>query len=170
MIFLAVAQKAMATTGISGLLVLGLLGIPAILCALFLLTAVPVYPIAALIGRGREPRGSPGSGVSRSLSRLAPWLAIAAGLLVLAFVGGLALAVGATLVANENLIAMGAIPRSWNWIFSLPVLVGVVAAVMVAATIALWRTGQRSVAGRVYFTALTAAAVAASLNLGLVDW
>ncbi len=77
---------------------------------------------------------------------------------------------GATLVANENLIAMGAIPRSWNWIFSLPVLVGVVAAVMVAATVALWRTGQRSVAGRVYFTALTAAAVAASLNLGLVDW
>jgi len=165
-IFLRTARRLMARSGFLGMLRLGLFAVPALLCGALLLTALAVYPIGALVQRlrGRSRIEAP-TALSRRLSRAAPWLAVAAAVLVLVFVAGFVLAVGSTLAANQNLVAMAAIPVRWRWLFRLPPIVGVIALAMVAATIALWKWRQRSFAGRVYFTLLTLAGVVAAGNL-----
>ena len=167
-IFLDTAQGMLSNAGIVGLLFIGLLWAPAILGGLLLLTAALVYPVGYLVRlvRGRVAESEPGEGLA--LSRAAPWLAVAAGMLSLGFVGGLAYAYGSTFATNETLAAMGAISSGWRWLLWLPPILGGAAAVMVAATVSLWRSGRRSTLGRVYFTLLTIAAVAAAINLWLV--
>jgi pimeloyl-ACP methyl ester carboxylesterase len=165
-IFLRTARRLMARSGFLGMLRLGLFAVPAVLCAALLLTAVATYPIGALVRRLRgRPRVEAPTALSRRLSRAAPWLAVAAALLVLVFVAGFVLAVGSTLAANQNLVAMAAIPVRWRWLFRLPPIVAVIALAMVAATIALWKWRQRSFAGRIYFTLLTVAGIVAAGNL-----
>ena len=78
------------------------------------------------------------------------------------------MAVGSTLVANQNLIAMAALPARWHWLFTLPPILVVVVMLMLAATVALWRWRQRSLAGRLYFTLLTLCAAVAAINLVLI--
>jgi pimeloyl-ACP methyl ester carboxylesterase len=164
-IFLATVQYMMAKSGIIGWLLPLLVQVPALLCALFLLTAALVYPTGALLRLIFRRPLAYAAGTAGRLSRAAPWLAVVAPLVILTFIIGIALAVRSAYLADQNLIAMGAIPSRWRWLFPLPPALAVIAGLMTAAMIALWTRRQRSLSGRLYFTLLTLAALIATVSL-----
>jgi hypothetical protein len=96
---------------------------------------------------------------------VASWLAELAAGLTLLFLVSFAAALAVTLTTNQALFAMGAPPAAWRWVLSVPTLLAVVTAVMVAAMIAVWHARERSVAGRLYFTLLTIAVLVATADL-----
>ncbi|MCB0127293.1 MAG: hypothetical protein KDE58_33755, partial [Caldilineaceae bacterium] len=73
--------------------------------------------------------------------------------------------VGATLMANQNLLYLGAVPSDWRWVFALPLLFVLLVFLMVIANVALWSGHQRSLLGRLYYTLLTLAGLSAVLGL-----
>ncbi|WP_181164476.1 alpha/beta fold hydrolase [Amaricoccus solimangrovi] len=169
-IFLGTLRRLMATEGVRGIALSGVLAIPAVLAAIVLATALFVYPLGALIARlsGRPPPRAV-AGAAGRLSRSAPWLAAAAALLAVLCLAGLVLAVGSTLVNEQTLVVMGAIPARWSWVRSLPAAIGLAGLGLLGAAVAVWATGQRSLPGRVYLSLLSAAALGAAANLALLS-
>ncbi|HVQ16010.1 MAG TPA: alpha/beta fold hydrolase, partial [Vicinamibacterales bacterium] len=165
-VFMHAARNVMAVQGLSGLRFLVVFAIPAVVCAGLLLTAVPVYPIGFLVRRHTSQMAS--SGFARIVSRSAPWLAVVAASTLVLFLVGSWLALGSTMRTNEKLLAMAALPARWSWLFALPSLVAVLAVLMVIAAVVIWWSRQRSLAGRLYFTVLTLAAVVAAVDIVLI--
>lgn len=169
-IFLGTLRRLMASEGLRGIALSGVLAIPAVLAAMFLSSAFLIYPLGAL---ARRLRGRPAppmtSDAAGRLSRAAPLLAVLAGVLSVACLAGLVWAVGSTLVVNQNLIGMGAIPRAWAWILGLPALIGIAGLGLLCAAVAVWTTGKRSLAGRIYLSLLAVAALAAAANLAMLS-
>lgn len=169
-IFLGTLRRVMASEGLQGIAVSGALAVPAVLAALVLSTAMLVYPVGALAGRLRgRPAPPVTSDAAGRLSRAAPTLAVLAALFSIACLAGLVYAVGSTLMVNQNLIGMGAIPRDWAWILGLPALIGVAGLGLLGAAVAVWTTGKRSFAGRVYLSLLAVAALVAAANLAMLS-
>ncbi len=131
---------------------------------LVLATSLVVYPLGWLATRGRDAAEAP-RGAAAAVSRSAPWLA--AGTLVLLFAFARSL-VGAIFRAADEMPALfyiGAICSDEGWIFGLARSGAAFAGLMALAAIVLWAGRQRSLAGRIYYTILTVAALAAALDL-----
>ena len=159
-------RQSLASHGIGGLTFTLLKAVPGFMGVLFLLTSLLFYPIGAVIAMFRQrPSTVESVGVSRTLSRLAPWVAAAAGVVLGAFFVGLVAAIGATMVTNQYMIALGAIPAEWRWLFRLPPVGAALVGLMVVTVFALLFGRHRSVVGRMYYTLLTMAGVIAVLNL-----
>lgn len=167
-IFLGTLGSLLASQGIDGFLLSGVMAIPAVLAAALLATALIVYPLGAAFARRRGPRVTRDDGAAARLSRAVPWLAGAAALVAIACLAGLVAAVGSTLVTNQNLAGMGAIPARWRFVTMLPPLLGVLALALLAAMVACWATRRRGLPGRVYLSLLSLAAVVAAANLALL--
>lgn len=95
-------------------------------------------------------------------------LAAAAALVAIGCVAGLAVAVGSTLATNQNLAGMGAVPARWAFVTRLPALLGLVGLALAAAMAACWARGLRTLAGRLYLSLLSVAALVAAANLALL--
>lgn len=169
-IFLGTLRRLMASEGLQGIALSGVLAIPAVLASLFLASAVLVYPLGALTRRLRgRPAPPVTSDAAGRLSRAAPALAILAAGVSVACLAGLVFAVGSTLVVNQNLIGMGAIPREWAWILGLPALIGIAGLGLLGGAVAVWATGKRTLAGRLYLSLLAIAALVAAANLAMLS-
>ncbi|PZQ47185.1 MAG: hypothetical protein DI556_18395 [Rhodovulum sulfidophilum] len=166
-IFLGTLQRLMAVQGIAGMLLSAILGIPAVLAAFVLATAFVVYPLGALLARGRRGAAPP-PGLAGRLGRAAPWLAAASAGVALVCVVGIALAAGSTLARDETLAVMGAVPARWGWVFALPPLLSLLGLGLLFAAVAVWTTRQRSLPGRIYLSLLAMAALGAAANLALL--
>ena len=153
-------RSVLAAHGVEGLAKFALSWVPGLIGVLFLLTAVIVYPVGGLVGLLRKRRT-----YDSVVARSAPWLAVASALVLGAFFVGITIAVGATIVANENLLAMGAIPARWRGLFVLPTVGAVLISLMLLVAAQLWRRRERSQSGRLYFTLLAVAGAIAIVNL-----
>ncbi len=153
-------RSVLAAHGVEGLAKFALSWVPGLIGVLLLLTAVVVYPVGGLVRLLRKRRT-----YDSALARTAPWLAVASALVLAAFFVGAAIAIGATIVANENLLAMGAISARWRWLFVLPTVGAVLVSLMLLVAAQLWRRRQRSQAGRLYFTLLAVGGAIAIVNL-----
>ncbi|MEZ4660112.1 MAG: alpha/beta hydrolase [Caldilineaceae bacterium] len=158
-------RQALAARGLAGLLMFAGEIAPSLLVGLFLLSVIPIYGIGWLIGRLLHHHREGAPGWTRVWARSAPWLALAAALVLLAFIGLLVFTVGFTLMDNQNLLLLGAIPSSWRGIFLLPWLFALLVVLMVVTTAALWSGRQRSIVGRLYYTLLTFAGLSAVVGL-----
>jgi hypothetical protein len=90
---------------------------------------------------------------------------------VLAFLVGLALAMGVTLQANQMMLGLGAVPSTFRALFFVPTVFLILVGAMVVAMVALWAGKRRSMPGRLYYTALTLAALislSSLFSLGVV--
>jgi hypothetical protein len=155
-------RRTLATKGFGGFLSYGFEISPPFLATLLLLTAIPVYAFGWIAGKLRGHSTTAASlDWTRSWSRAAPWLAVVAALVLLVFFVGVGAAILGTLVANQNMIALGAVPARWRWVLAFPWLATAVVATMVVAAVALWIGRHRSPSGRLYYTFLTLAGVAA---------
>jgi hypothetical protein len=136
--------------------------LPMILGLGLLFTAFVLWPLTGFIRRmQRRPPDR------RWAARLAPWLALATALLGGVFVAGLvALVFDASLRGSDIVLLLGA-PMRWAWLFALPLAIGLLAAGMLALTILAWRRRFWGVGRRVYYTALTAAALGLVVSLGM---
>jgi len=153
-------RAVLAARGVEGLARFALSWVPGILGVLFMLTAVVVYPVGGLVRLLRKRRVD-----HSAVARAAPWLAVTAALVLAAFFVGAAVAVAATIVTDENLLAMGAISSRWRWLFTLPTIAMLLVSLMLLAAAWLWRTRERSQSGRLYFTGLAVAGAIAVVNL-----
>lgn len=99
------------------------------------------------------------------LARLAPWFAALAGMFSAAFFGVLFILVLYVALSNDNTIGLilGA-PRSFTFVFALPLLFVLSAFGLCVAVVAAWLRGSWQIAARVYYTMLAVAA------LGLTAW
>lgn len=159
-------RQALNSGGLMSWSMLGFISrsVPGLLGALFLLSAVLVYPLAWVVGRLRgRPAAGPSEGWTVGWSRAAPLLAFAAGLVLLAFLLGLGVAIGATLAGDQNLFLLGAISGRWRWLFLLPLLAILLVGLMAVSAVALWTGRHRSPAGRIYYSLLL---VAGLIGLG----
>ncbi len=153
-------RSVLAAHGVEGLAKFALSWVPGVIGVLFLLTAVIVYPVGGLIRMLRKRRT-----YDSALARTAPWLAVASALVLAAFFVGATTAIGATIVTNENLLAMGAIPARWRSLFLLPTIAALLVSLMLLVAAQLWRRRERSQSGRLYFTLLAVAGAIAIVNL-----
>ena len=92
-------------------------------------------------------------------------MTVLAGIAILGTIGALSGVVASTLMQNEYLGIMGAIPRSFAAVLVLPwVVVGIVA-VMAGVAVVLWRHRLRSLPGRVGFSFTTLVAALGAISL-----
>ncbi len=166
-VFLGVLNRSITQSGIMGLAQAGMAQIPAIILGLALLVASLGYLLVwvlRLVAGWRLPAGAVGHGIALHAP---PWLTLTAGIATLASVGALSAAVGASLMQNEYLGLMGAVPRELSPLLATPWVVVAVALLMLVTAIQLWRYRLRSVPGRLGFSvfALVTAAAATSLVL-----
>lgn len=164
-VFLGVLNKAIAQSGIMGLAQAGMAQIPALIVGAGLLMISLGYLLVWVVRRivgWRLPAGSEGHSLALHAP---PLLTFAAGLATLGVIGALSAAVGATLMQNEYLGLMGAIPKELSPLLATPWILVVLAAVMVLTAIQLWRYRLRSVLGRIVFSvsAFLTASTATSL-------
>ena len=167
LITLPPVREALEAEGIGGLLGVGVSAVPGLLTVALLMTALPVYAINWLVNLLRRRKSSDDERGDWTIgwSRAAPWLAVAATGVVLAFVVGLGVAFTTTLVTNESLLGLGAIPSTFRWVFYLPPLFLVLVGAMLVAAFALWKGERRSIVGRIYYSVLTLAALGALSSL-----
>ena len=159
-------RRLLAGYGFAGVMALAIRSIPGAIGVGLLLTALLVYPVAWLITRRRRESGIDNRGTGPSL--VAPWIAGDAALMFTAFFVGLAIAVANTLETDQNMLAMGAIPSRWWWLFVLPPMGALMVALMVVTAVVMWVGRYRSLAGRIYFTLLTFAGIGTVLSLVLM--
>lgn len=159
-------RRSLASYGLAGLIVTLLKAAPGFAGVLVLLTSLLFYPIGGMIGWFRHrPPAAESAGLARTLSRVAPWVAAAAAVVLGVFFAGLLVAIAATIATNQNLIALGAIPSQWRWLFTLPPAAAILVAIMCLAVPALWFGRHRSVIGRLYYTLLAICGAIAVVNL-----
>jgi hypothetical protein len=155
------------------------------LALFFLLTAMLVYPIVWIyrLIRGKQGPAAPvthypaagsvdpfdssssAAGPLRPAGpfrpagwKLAPWLAVLVGLLLLVFTVVLA-AIILSMAMNNDVRFLVGVPGAARPLFILPPLAALLAAVMVVIGLNGWLRGWGSVWGRLYFSLLTAAAL-----------
>jgi pimeloyl-ACP methyl ester carboxylesterase len=148
-----------------------------VLALLFLLTALLVYPLAWVVRQLRRKPAQPGpvqpagpmaeaipdpsGGAAHSLpglARLAPWLAVLAALSLLVFTAVFIGVVVNMVISNDMRILLG-LPGAARPLFVLPLLVAGLAILMIGAALAGWTQRGGSLAGRLYFSLLTLAAL-----------
>lgn len=166
-IFVGLLNRSIATSGIMGIAQAAMAQLPALVIGVFLILSWLFYPIAHLIRRlAGHPRADLHVGL-RWAGAAPPWMTLLAGIAILGTIGALSGVVASTLMTNEYLGIMGAIPRSLAPVLVLPwVVVGIVT-VMAGVAVVIWRHRLRSLPGRVgfSFTTLVAALGAVSLVL-----
>lgn len=165
-------RMAFAASGLTGLLGVALSAAPVLASALLLATTLPFYFVGWLVGLFRHKSPDRKRDWTLGWSRGAPWLAMLASLVQNLFLIGLGVAFGTTLVSNQALLGLGAIPATWRGLFWLPLVFVVPVALMCVATLALWKGNRRSLAGRLYYTILTLGGlvgVATLFNLGVMN-
>lgn len=166
-VFIPRLRSVLQTEGIGGLPALVLVELPALGGLLVLLSALILYPLAALARLVLRRRPEWRMRADAWIGHLAPWSAIVTATIVAVYLGGLGAAIGTTLSANQNLFAMGAIPSGWRWLLALPIVVIAAGAAMVVIAIYLWRRHLRSLPGRLYFSFLAFTALATGVALWL---
>ena len=136
------------------------LGSLGILLGFFVLSsAVLFYPIGWAVQRVRDTRSEvPQGGWGAAFSRLAPWLAVTASLVLAVFLMALGRAL-ATDILHPALMYLGAVLSEFRWVFALPLLFAMMTVLMVIAVVALWAGRRRSLVGRLYFSVLTLTAL-----------
>jgi hypothetical protein len=147
-IFLPRLRSALQANGISGILNLLLVELPALAGMLVLLTALIAYPAAAVLRLLMHRRPAWRDMPNRWSGHAAPWIAIAAGLIVAFYLGGLATAIMSTMNGDPNLFAMGAIAANWQWLTVVPYLFFFIVLAMFLVAFLLWKRRQRSLPGR----------------------
>jgi len=142
------------------------LGSGVMFLGLFVLSSAPLfYPIGWAVQRLRHRRTEVRKGGwGAALSGLAPWLAVVAFLVLAGFLLALGWALAADL-ASPALLFLGAVLSEFRWVFALALLFALVVTLMVVATVALWTGSHRSLAGRLYFSALTVTALGVVFTL-----
>lgn len=95
-------------------------------------------------------------------------MVLGSGLVTLGTVAALSAAVASTLLRDEYLGIMGAIPRSFAPVLYLPWLALAVAVLMVVIAIRLWRHRLRSFVGRIGFSFAAALSMIGAANLLLL--
>jgi hypothetical protein len=144
----------------------GVTAVPTLLGALLLSSALPFYAVGWILGKVRQAGPDRGqANWTSGWSRLAPWLSVFAGLVLLVFLVVLGTAISATLSTDQNLIGLCAISSSWRWPFYLPPLVILFVAGMVVAALAIWVGHHRLLVGRIYYTVLTLCGLSTVSNL-----
>ena len=139
------------------------------LLVLALLSAWVVYPLAWIVrvARGREGRATP------PLGKLAPWVALLSGLVVLIYGVGLAIATANMVQANDMLILVG-IAAKYRWVFVLPPIFTVLALGMLFLAAMGWSGKFWSGWRKVYYTLLALAAAGCvalmAVTGGLAGW
>jgi len=149
-----------------------------IFALLFLLTALFIYPLAWIIRLfSRKPArpesgyapvpGDPASSVIETESasraggwprRLAPWLAALTAIVLLIFTIIFIVVIVNMVTANDLRILLG-MPGRARPLFILPVLAVGLVVLMIGAAVAGWFRRSGSIAGRLYFSLLTIAAL-----------
>jgi pimeloyl-ACP methyl ester carboxylesterase len=162
-------KSALEQKGFGGLLASAGKIAPDLLVGLFLLSVIPVYGLGWLISLSRRNKSNnnddESTGWTRNWAHRAPWLALLTALVLLVFVGLLIFAVSSTVMVDQNLAFLGAIPASWRWLFILPPLFFILVVLMVVATVAMWIGRHRSLGGRIYYTLMTLASISAVSGL-----
>lgn len=134
--------------------------------ALMVLTLFLIWPVAWVIRLLRERRGD-----RRWPARFARYLAVFNALLITLFpLGVTALVLATSFTGNDMLLLFGA-PAQAAVVFVLPLAILALTTCMTAFTIVAWLRRYWNLAGRLYYSVLTAAAVAcvaALVQLGLV--
>ena len=159
-------RAAVAKSGEQGLLA-WVLGLVFLVPALALLTtALPVYSVGEVVAllRGRRKTIDLSDADAR-YAAAAPWLAILALLMFVVTLGALALAIVFAFGKNPLLTFLGAVPSSLRWVFALPLLGIVVVGLMGRATVALWRSHDRSIVARLYYGLLVVSAIGVIVGL-----
>jgi pimeloyl-ACP methyl ester carboxylesterase len=125
-----------------------------------LLTAFALWPFSWFIRRMQK------SPPERSLlARMAPWGAIAAALLGVVLVVGLAALVFEVSLQGSDITLLVGVPIRWAWLFAVPPLIGLLAAGMLALAVLAWRRRFWGVARRGYYSMLAAAALGLAVSL-----
>jgi pimeloyl-ACP methyl ester carboxylesterase len=130
-----------------------------------LLTAIPVYAVVEVIASLGGRRALSGATFGARLSAAAPWLPVLALLLFTVFLAVFAAELLANLEENQFLVFLGAVPSSLRWLFAIAWAGVVVVVLMGAAVLVLWKTRQRTVVGRVYYSVLFVAGALAAFGL-----
>ena len=153
-VFLGVLNRMITQSGVMGLAQAGLAQVPALLIGIVLLVASVGYALFGLIGRlaGWRFSGARGHGFALHAP---PWLTFSASVGSLSAIGGLSAAVGVSLVQNQYLGLMGAVPKSLSFLLVAPWVLAALAMMMLITAVQLWRHRLRSVMGRVGFTLWT---------------
>jgi CubicO group peptidase (beta-lactamase class C family) len=121
-----------------------------VVCSLLFLSVIPVAVIRFIRNRrpGGEPEPAPRSG------RAADWIILGVCVLNLLFVAG------AVLWGEANLTPLFGISPTFRMVLGLGVLSAALTAVALVYTALAWKDRRGRIAGRVYYTLVTAAAVA----------
>ncbi len=153
------------------------------LAVLALLSGLLLFPIAWALKLGSKPPAdaaglaggvdpaamfaAPPQADAGLLLTLAPWLAILAGLLPLAFGAAFIYTVGPMISANNGLLLLG-LPGSLDWVFILPVVNAVIVLLLVLATLLGLISKDWSGRRKLYFLFLSLAGVVLVVALGLL--
>ena len=149
---------------------------PVVIGLLILATAVPVYAIGGFLGlfrRRTEPDVGGPTGAARGLSRRAALIALLCFAALAGFLVCLVYAFVQSAAWEPVVLYLGAIHSSYGWIAWLGFAVAAATALLIAAALAAWIAGQRSLGGRIYLSVLALAAGVALMGLyglGLMPW
>jgi len=147
---------------------LGLIAL-AVVCALFLLTPLLVYPISFLI-RAMSKGDRPAQPVRARLGRWAARAVVMlAGVLSVTFIFGAVAVIIASSLRPDFIVLFGLPPEAMPLFALPPILIGL-AVVMVICAALSWRDAGWGVPGRLYFAALTMAAIVYLIALAPLGW
>ncbi len=121
---------------------------------LLLLSALLIFPLNWLIRKLRRQPVQP----QPWLARLAPWLAVLNGVLLLVFTVGLIVLLVAS-AESAGVVLLFGVPRSWSPLFVLPLVSGLLTLMMLVATVQVWMGAYWSILRRVFYSLVTVAAV-----------
>ncbi len=147
------------------------------LSALFLLSAILIYPIVWLVRKFSGPKPvttasapyalpeTPAAPTKKPLLyRLGPWIAGITGIMLVVFIAVVFAIALQMALANDNRVLFG-LPGSARPLFVLPLLAVIASVLMLFGASAAWTRGSGSVWGRLYFSLLALAGSAASVVL-----
>ena len=121
-------------------------------CVVLFLSAIVLWPVGALLGRGKREAGAP----RPSLSRLARWLAGGASALSILYLIGYAL-----VLSNPNPVELlYGDPPLLHAVGALSLLIVGLVAGALASTVPAWRRRYWGMAGRVHYTLVVLAGLA----------
>ncbi len=164
-VFLAFLNRSISGAGILGVAQAGLAQIPALVVGLVLLIASLGYLIVWAVRRiagWSLPARDTGHGFALHAP---PWMTLLSGIAILGSVAALSAAVGTTLMQNEYLGLMGAVPKTLSPLLATPWVVVALALAMLVIAVQLWRHHLRSVLGRLGFTLFGLVTAFAAANL-----
>jgi hypothetical protein len=148
--------------------VLGMIAL-AVLCALFLLTPLIVYPLSFLIrlfGKSDQPPQPVRERLGRWAARV---YVLLAGILAATFIfGAVALIIAASF--RPDFVILYGLPQSNAPLFIIPVVLIVLTVLMLICAILAWRDKGWGTPGRLYFSLLTLTAIVYLVALAPLGW